>query len=408
MRKVHVLVLALILLWGCGEQAAELSEVRAARPELAPYVEFLRAGVEDPAEYVVGLFDDHDMVVLCERWHPEMTQYELFYEVASDARLAGERLHVFSELGGRNLQQGLDTLMAAPGLDQAEFERRLLPIYRDLGLHPGWDTLNFFQFVRRLYVLNQSRVPEERVRLHFSDISLDWQTITAEGYAELMEEVVPQRDRLLAELIVDRFGELERAGESAKALVIMNYRHAFNDFSFADGSKGDNVGRYLFEAFPGRVANVMLNALALLPGTTDRNVVAEPIQKGRWDAAFRFAGVEEAGFDFAGSPFGADSFDYFTFRPHTVSYADVFTGFVFYRPLSEHVLVSGISGMYDGFDEEYRRRVELTGRELSEEDLREAIASSEAPVHEGYDEPEKIEEMIAAWLRDPSVETTPD
>jgi hypothetical protein len=78
----------------------------------------------------------------------------------------------------------------------------------------------------------------------------------------------------------------------------MNYRHAFNDFKFADnelrayyGGKADkvvrkNVGKYIFEAFPGKVSNVMINSLAVLPGGTDQRAITTTINNGKWDAAF--------------------------------------------------------------------------------------------------------------------------
>jgi ketosteroid isomerase-like protein len=392
------LLLPLAVLSACGQAPAP---DREAQPDaLAPYVEFLERGATDPSRYILDLFDDHDLVVLCERWHPEMTQYELFHEVVADPRFGREVGQVFTELGGRNLQPGLDAVMSTPGLDEAGLTRALLPIYRDLGLHPYWDSTNFFDFIRRVYRLNAQRPEGERVRLHLSDVELDWAQMTAEAYAAFSEEVVPERDRRMADAIIDGFRRLEaQGGRPAKALVIMNYRHAFNDFVFDDGSKGDNVGRYLFEAFPGRVANVMLSSVALLPGTTDREAVFAPMQDGRWDAAFRAAGIREAAFDFAGSPFGDDPFDYFAFRPHSATYSDVFTGFVFWRPLSEHYLQSGVPGLFeDGFADEVRRRLALTGRQLREEALAESIAASDEPVREGYDEPERLEASIAKWL----------
>jgi hypothetical protein len=206
----------------------------------------------------------------------------------------------------------------------------------------------------------------------------------------------------MAEAIIEDVRKRDdEGGGPTKALVIMNYRHAFNDFAFADGTRGDNVGRYLFEAFPGRVANVMLNNLALLPGTTDSAPVSEPIQKGKWDAAFRVAAIEEAGFDFAGSPFGEDPFDYFAFRPHSVRYEDVFDGFVFFRPLAEHRLKTGIPGMFDdGFDAEARRRFAITGRTVADADFEAMIANAAEPLVERYDDTEKIEVMISGWLED--------
>lgn len=377
-----------------GPPPTELSD------PLAPYVEFLTDGVQDPVDYVIGLFEDHDLVILCERWHPETTQYELFREVISDPRFAEQAGAVFTELGARNLQGDLDEIMATPDLDRAAVGRRLLPIFRDLGLHPFWDSTNFFEFLRGIYELNRGRPPERHVAVRLSDIPIDWSVMTTASYVRYREKTVANRDRLIAEKIIEDVRAMDReAGEPAKALVIMNYRHAFNDFAFADGSKGDNVGRYLFEAFPGRVANVMLNSVGLLPGTTDFEAVTQPIQEGRWDAAFRSAGVEEAGFDFAGSPFGRDSFDYFPFRPHDATYEDVFDGFVFYRPLPEHRLVSGIPGLFDdGFEAEARRRFAVVGRAVADTDFMEMVAAANEPMVESYDELSRYEAVIDRWL----------
>ena len=380
---------------GCGSSLAE-DDPRVT--ELAPYVEFLATDIENPADYVLSLFDDHDVVVLCERWHPEMTQYDFFLEVVSDPRFAERVGHVFTELGARNLQGALDDLMGTPDLGESEVGDRLVPIFRDLGLHGMWDATNFFEFLGAVYSLNE-RNPEHRITVHFSDVELPWDGLTASEYDTFRSEVLPERDRLMADRVLETLERLDSPTAPAKALVIMNYRHAFNDFTFADGSKGDNTGRYLFEALPGRVANVMLNSVALLPGTTDSAVVAAPIHGGKWDAAFRRAGVAEAGFDFAGSPFGDDAFDYFAFRPHSRSYREVFTGFVFYRPLSEHFLLSGIPGLFDdGFETVFRERLKVMGREIPDDVIREIVAASETPLRETYDDPEAFEAAIASWL----------
>jgi hypothetical protein len=368
-------------------------------PAIAPYVDHLRAGVEDPVDYVLDLFDSRDLVILCERWHPEATQYDFFWEVVSDPRFVDRVGRVFTELGSRNLQEDLDRLMASTDLDEAAVRAGLLPIYRDLVIHPGWDNTNFFEFLVRVHGLNRTLPAGQRVEVLFSDLELHWKEMSPEAFQEFRETVLPERDRRMADAIIDGVRAADAAGAGlSKALVIMNFRHAFNDFTFEDGSRGDNVGRYLFEAFPGRVANVMLNAVALLPGTTDSEAVYEPLQKGKWDAAFRFAAIEEGAFDFAGTPFGQDGFDFFSFRPHSRTYEEVFTGFVFWRPLAEHRMVTGIPGLFDGFAEEYRRRIEVVGSEVDEEALEAAMAASASPVSEGYGELQRLESMIAEWL----------
>ncbi len=404
MRKLPALIgtAALVALVGaCApgtrpRTVAETSRGEAA-PEIAPYVEFLRSGTADPVDYVLGLFEDHDLVLLCERAHPEATQYELIRKIVQDPRFTARVHLLFTELGGRNLQGDLDRLLATPGLSPDAVGRRLVPIYRQLTFHPLWPNRNFFELLRSVYALDQGLAPERRIRVVFSDVAFDWQGMTRERY-DAFRETLPGRDREMAESIIETFRGLGGGRPGAvKALVIMNYRHAFDDFTFDDGHKGKNVGRYLFEAFPGRVANVMLNSMAILPGSTDQEVRFEPVQKGRWDAAFRAAGVTEAGFDFHGSPFGRDPFDYFPFGTETVHYEDVFTGFVFYRPLAEHRFVTGIPGLVDeAFVPELRRRYEIAGGELSDPELEELRSGK--PVVTTYDDPEAIEAMISRWL----------
>lgn len=391
------------LLGACGSGApapprAPSDAGAAAAPEIEPYVDFLRSGVADPVDYVLGLFDDHDVVILCERAHPEATQYELIQDLVRDPRFTERVGLVFTEIGGRDLQPELDALLATPGLSPDEVSRRLIPIYRELSFHPLWKYVNFFEFLRSTYGLNQTLPPDRRVRVVFTDLSFRWEGMTEERYAAF-RETLGGRDREMAERIVDVLEEeAAREPEPVKALVIMNYRHAFGDFAFDDGRKGDNVGRHLFEAFPGRVANVMLNSMAVLAGSTDAEVRLEPIRGGRWDAAFRVAGVSEAGFDFQGSPFGRDRFDFFPFRTETVRYEDVFQGFVFFRPLAEHRYLSPVPGLLDeDFLPELLRRHEIAGSELSDAELEELLADE--PTVETYDRPEAIEAMISRWIR---------
>lgn len=121
------------------------------------------------------------------------------------------------------------------------------------------------------------------------------------------------------------------------------------------------------------------------------------------------AGIEEAGFDFAGSPFGRDRFDFFPFESSTVRYQDVFDGFVFYRPLSEHRLESGIPGLFDdGFEAEAKRRIAITGRTVDDEAFEALVGASVEPWIELYDRPEEIEAMISRWIDESPAEGTGD
>lgn len=67
------------------------------------------------------------------------------------------------------------------------------------------------------------------------------------------------------------------------------------------------------------------------------------------------------GFDFKNSPLGIDSFDYAHGKNNVqFKYQDIFTGMVFYLPLSEHKLSSGIPGLVPScFKKEFLRRIKI-------------------------------------------------
>jgi len=263
-----------------------------------------------------------------------------------------------------------------------------------------WAKSNFFDFLVRVYRLNRTLEPGQRIAIHFSDMPFDWNGMTAERYASF-QETLGQRDQVMARQVIDGFRNLEASDNPRKkALVVMNFRHAFNDFSNESGERTDNVGRYVFEAFPGRVANVMLNSVALLPGTSDEGAVIAPAREGRWDAAFAVAGDSELAFDLRGSPFGEDPFDYHFRYADTVDYADVFDGFVFYRPLREHRHHYTVPGLFDEtFLVEYPRRLAATGRPVkTAEEMREYAAELEARRPVLYDDMEELQKQIDRWL----------
>ena len=225
--------------------------------------------------------------------------------------------------------------------------------------------------------------------------------MTAERYASF-QETLGKRDQDMARQVIDGFRDVEASDDPRKkALVVMNFRHAFNDFTNDSGKRTDNVGRYVFEAFPGRVANVMLNSVALLPGTTDEGAVVAPTREGRWDASFAVLGDAAVAFDLRGSPFGEDPFDYHFRYKGTVKYADVFDGFIFYKSLSAHRHHYTVPGLFDeAFLVEYPRRLAAAGRPVKTADeMREYAVELEARRPVPYDNIEELQAQIGAWLK---------
>lgn len=370
--------------------------------EIKSYVTFLEKQNQKPVDYVMGLFEKYDIVILCERMHPERTQYDLFYDIVSDKRFVDKVGNVFTEIGTSSMNDCVHDFMFKDGLSDAKINKKALYIYRNLSWTPIWENYGYFDFLKKAYSLNNSKPVDSKINIYFSDMPFQWKGATKESF-EKFRNTLGRRDRVMADQIIKQFNKIKESPQKRKkALVIMNYRHAFNDFRFADGNKGDNVGRYLFEAFPGKVSNVMLNAMALLPGTTDQKSISTAINKGKWDAAFEAAGNRDLGFDFNGSPFGADYFDYFPFIKHNLTYKDAFTGFIFYKPLKEHKLVVGIPGLFgDGYDKIILKRMEIFGKPIDKKSTKEFIEQFGKIRELKYDNLDDISKQINQWLTSP-------
>jgi hypothetical protein len=407
-------LLILVLLSGPVAEAKGASPVAQTAPPydraIEKYVRFLETQKQTPADYIMGLFARYDIVVLCERAHPETTQYDMICELARDQRFQQQVGHIFTECGSISMRPAVEELLTNDQLSEEQAQQKLRAIYRNFNFQVVWDKTNSYDFLQRVSQLNRTLPQESRVHIWPSDIASDWSKITKDNYRQI-EQQLGQRDKIMADNIAAKFNEIKKSpGRQKKALVIMNYRHAFTHFRLESGGQVkdiENMTGFLMAAYPGKVANVMINGTGMLVGARGNPAGATAIQNGKWDAAFAVAGNPCRGFDFKGSPFGSDSFDYFPFLgPMNHTYQEVFTGFVFYKPLGEHRMSFGVAGLLDpAFTAELVRRCQITGQTESVEELSRQVQQWVATVRiSGYDDKEIFPkndsaQKIQQWLK---------
>lgn len=313
------------------------------KEEIRPYVEFLEN--EKPAsakDYIISLFEDHDLVILCERDHRDVTQYDLILDVMRDRYFIENVGMVFTEVGARTLDRELNEFLRNDTLSDEEVERRAVYLQRNVSF-PIWAKTNFIYFIKGIHEINKNLPADKKLEVHPTDIYYIDGEPTEEKYAAIFA-VESQRDKLMADFIIENFDAIKKENPSAKALVIMNYRHAYNYCSERnDGPPYQNTGYFLFDHYPDRVANVLINQPT---DNSENDELDHPLQDGKWDAAFEVMGIENTGFDFADTPFGSDGFDHWAY-PNDKKYEDVFDGFVFYLPYEKFELWIGYDGLID-------------------------------------------------------------
>lgn len=336
------------------------------------YVDFLKNQDQSPTDYILSLFETNDIVILCERVHPETTQYDMILNLVSNPGFIDKVGHIYTEVGVSSVSDQLESYLTDKDLSENQSQEQLQDLYRNLTFHPVWDKTNYYNFLQDIRKLNMELEANKQIHIYPSDIPFNWQEMTEEKYPSFRTSLL-DRDKHMADQIGLVFDSIAQSNSSRnKALVIMNYRHAFPHITFSIGDRSrqiSNVGGYILEAYPGRVANVLINSIRILPGSTDNMVQFTAVGDGIWDAAFEVLGNPDVGFSFLDSPFGLDSFDFFPVETDYI-YQDIFTGMVFYKPIEQHIMSAGIPEVFDDqFMNEVIRRQQVSGDKRNEEEM---------------------------------------
>jgi uncharacterized RDD family membrane protein YckC len=342
---------------------------------ISPYVSFLEKQ-ENSKDYIFTLFQKNDIVILCEREHPEMTQYDFIFDLVSDKRFIDNAGIVFSEVGSRSQQSNLDSLMNTNGLTSDELDIKLCHILQNYSNFPIWENTNYFNYLKKLYGLNQHLPKEKRIRHTFTDIDYNWEEIRNKtDYSERLEQNLIKRDELLADRIIKSYEQILASNQvRKKCLVIMNYRHAFGPVNVRLGD--ESCASYIMKKYPNISANVLINGVNVSIGLSSPEFLKflpaqkAPMRYGIWDNSFKAIGNISLGFDFKNSPFGKDEFDLF-FIPtgKLLKYQDVFTGYIFYKPLEMHYNSLGFKNIIaNGFDKEILKRAVIIDDNSSDPD----------------------------------------
>jgi len=212
-----------------------------------------------------------------------------------------------------------------------------------------WEKANYSYYLKGVYKINRTLAKNNKINIQALDIGVNWATATIEDLKE-RDSLQAVRDSIMG----TRFINYYKRQNTKKALVVLNFRHAFLEDRFGKV----NAGRFIAERYKGRVANIFINSFILTQQPEFPDNVAL-IHNGKWDAAFEKTGKNNLGFDFANTPFGYDSLDIIPY-PNDFKYQDIFTGFIYYQYFPDIKNVSGIKNFIDDkFASELMRRYKL-------------------------------------------------
>ena len=363
-RTIILLVLISVFLayTKCYAQKAYVS------PKIKLYVDFIQQQNVSPVDYIMGLFEKYDVVILGERDHNDTTQYDLIEQILSDPRFIEHVGHVMTESGVYNMTDEINKVLKATYTNDSIFEDKLLRTCINVDHMPLWDATNFYQYLYSVYRINKNLPDDKKISITLSDVEFSWRDVprnltdSKEFDNKYSIMYKGNRDSLIGNNAVKALNKIFNSNtQRKKALIIYNFPHSGQVSHKIDNSNEYwySAAQVIFNAFPGRVTNVMINWAARIKKT---NKYTSLLQKGKWDAAFAACGNKSVGFNLSGSPFGKDKFDLLDYHYlKGKTYSDIFDGYIFYKPVEEWVISAGVPNLYkyEEFKDEIAWRVNV-------------------------------------------------
>lgn len=400
--KYYLSLLMVTIFWNTYSYAQFYSS------EIDTYTSFLEKQNETAKDYVLKLFEKHDVVVLCERNHGEMTQYDLIYDIVKSEYFQEYVGNVFTEVGTVDNRARVENFIHTNYTSDVVKTAEQLDMYRGM-VYGLWDKTNYYNFIGKLNTLNNTLSQDRRINLYVSNVRnpSEEETTSIDKFKKYFNAVWGAgRDSIMAQNIITTFDTIKLQSTRKKALVIMNYRHAFSKSLSTDGYI--NTGDYLKRHYQDKFANVLINGLALIP-EVDKKSINKPkvfqdmtqtlVQEGKWDAAFKVLEKDSIGFTFNDSPFGKDNFDLWLYT-NDYEYQDIFTGYVYYLPIENHWESEGVENITKGYEEDIYKKNSLLMKALgiSPYDINEISKSSNIK-NKKYDDLDKLILMREQWLK---------
>jgi hypothetical protein len=345
-KTIQIFCLCVTVSFFCCTQSKNYDNER-----LDKYVTFIK-GIKLPAkDYVLSLFDTHDIVILCERYHAEVKQYELIADIIKDQRFIDKVGNICTEIGSVNYADSLNNYLKYSTDDTIQSVIKLKQFQRDMNFNPVWTKLTYHILLKRVFNLNRNLETSKRINLYPCDFYYDWYSIFSKD--DRYRFVNVKRDSVMAVNIIKRFEQI-KSEKRKKLLVILNEYHSFINPQWRDIDGFTSAGQFMSKRYGTQImANVLINTIG-----ESKQSPETLIQDGYWDAAFDLAGNPPIGFDFRNSPFGNDHFDYVISTTDKLRYKDMFTGMVIYCPIKDHLQVYGVPGIIDSsFKSEFYRRL---------------------------------------------------
>lgn len=255
-----------------------------------------------------------------------------------------------------------------------DFQYALRKVSVNMDYAAIWKKYNYWMLLRNIYSVNKHLQPNEKISIYPTDIAFDWDICkSTEEWITVMNNInninnypfVWYKDSVMGRHFNIYYKDIlkDDSEKCNKALVVFNRPHSYKNYLNHSGYLLNSAASYIENEYPNKVANVMINWISFQNKDEDWL-----IDKGKWDAVFKYDQNRSLGFDLADTPFGEDKFDHYDKPLYDTKYKDIYTSFIFYKPIEEWENIYGISGlMTEEFESELTRRFKVINPDVQKD-----------------------------------------
>jgi hypothetical protein len=380
-----------------------------SQTEIDPYVEFFNKQKPTPKDYIFELFKTNDIVILGERDHRDITQYDLIFDILSDPRFINHIGHVYTEVGVVNRTKWANEVLKGKYKNEKAFEKELVKLYRELDWNELWDKYNMVKHLTGIYKINKSLSEKKKITVGLTDCAFDWNDMTHEKYVEFAKTnlyTYNARDSVMAYNFISLYENQKSLQGQKKALLIQSRPHAITLNTTNERVRIKTAGYYIKEKYGEKVKVVAFNWYNWVPEEWNskyfgKDHIIELSANGKWDAAYELSGKPTIGFNVKDTPFGQEKFDYL--YDEEIKYQDIIDGFIFYLPFYEFKCSRGLPGIVDRkFAKELLKRNDIRNGDTSYSDkwsVRDEISDWEEFRIFDCNDYKKMKEQMNKWIK---------
>lgn len=339
------------------------SFVFSQKKEIIPFVDFLKSNkFKSAKDYILTKFENKDIVIISERDHRDILQYDFIIDVIKDENFKG---NIYTEVGSFNNYQRINKFLLNSKLSENEKETELLSIYRDLTDNILWEKYNYYHLLSSIFEINRLRKDKDKILLFPLDLEFDWKKYDCSSqykmYDEFSENSIIDRNVLMGKHFVSFFESAKKINpERRKALVIENTYHGYiripKYLPLPTMPVIYSTGEYIYKTYPETTTNIYINYYK------SGNEMGNLTNNGIFDASFALTKIDNIGFDLKNTPFGNSLFDLYNFGKNydRANFDYIFDGMIFYKPVSQMKIVIGIPNVYPKeFEKQFYERIAL-------------------------------------------------